>query len=135
MSANSIILIDNDKVRLQFHLRTRIVHHEIRQFVHGAELREILEKGLEAFQKHSACKWLSDDRGNGALKPDDAKWALEKWSPRVMAAGWRFWAVVMPEKVVGQMNMKRWISTYAEKGVTAAAFTDPDEAMTWLEQQ
>jgi hypothetical protein len=135
MSTQSVILIDNDKVRLQFHPRPRIVHHEIRQFVHGAELREILEKGLELFQKYAACKWLSDDRGNGPLKPADSKWALEDWAPRVMAAGWRFWAVVMPEKVIGQMNMKRWISTYAEQGVTASAFTDPDAAMTWLEEQ
>jgi hypothetical protein len=130
-----MILIDNDKVRLQYHPRTRIVHHELRQFVHGAEFREVLERGLETFRKYAAYKWLSDDRGNGPLKPADAKWALEDWAPRVMAAGWRFWAVVMPEKVIGQMNMRRWISTYAEQGVTVSAFTDPESAMTWLERE
>ena len=69
------------------------------------------------------------------LKAEDATWALEDWAPRVIAAGWRFWGVVMPEKVLGQMNMKRWIATYEEKGVTVSAFAEPLSAMSWLEQQ
>jgi hypothetical protein len=130
-----MILIENDNVRLQYHPRTKIIHHEIRRFVHGSEFRDVLEKGLEVFAKHRACKWLSDDRGNGPLKVEDSTWALEDWAPRVIAAGWRFWGVVMPEKVLGQMNMKRWIATYAERGVTVSAFTEPLPAMSWLEQQ
>jgi hypothetical protein len=129
------VIIDSDAVSLRYHPRSKIVHHEIRRFVHGEDFREILEKGLAVLKQHMASKWLSDDRGNGPLKPADADWALNDWAPRVMAAGWKFWAVVMPEKVLGQMNMKRWIQTYAEQGVTARAFSDPDEAMTWLESQ
>lgn len=53
----------------------------------------------------------------------------------MIAAGWRFWGVVMPENVLGQMNMKRWIATYAEKGVTVEAFTEPLSAMSCGEQQ
>jgi hypothetical protein len=41
----------------------------------------------------------------------------------------------MPEKVTGQMNMRRWIQEYAAQGVTARAFTDPDEALRWLSEQ
>jgi hypothetical protein len=86
------------------------------------------------FIRHRACKWLSDDRGNGPLKPEDAQWCLTSWSPRVIAAGWKFWAVVMPEKVMGPLNMRRWISTYADQGITVSAFADPVQAMTWLEK-
>jgi hypothetical protein len=129
------LLIETDSVSLRYYPSKKIVHHELRRFVHGPEFRNVLEKGLEAFKKHRAHKWLSDDRGNGPLKPADAEWALQDWAPRVMAAGWKFWAVVMPEKVLGQMNMRVWIDTYAEKGVTVQAFTDPDEALTWLERQ
>jgi hypothetical protein len=133
--ADAILLIESDAVSLRYHPRTKIVHHEIRRFVHGEEFRKILERGLEAFKKHMARKWLSDDRGNGPLKPTDADWALNDWAPRVMRAGWKFWAVVMPERVLGQMNMKRWIETYAEQGVTVKAFSDPEESRTWLEGQ
>jgi hypothetical protein len=127
------VLIDTPAATLRYHTRTKIVHHELRQFVHGEAFRNVLEEGLQAFRKYGATKWLSDDRGNGPLKPADADWALNDWAPRVMAAGWKAWAVVMPEKVLGQMNMRRWIETYAAQGVTARAFSDPDAAMTWLE--
>jgi hypothetical protein len=132
---SAIVIIDTEAVSLCYYPRTKIVHHEIRRFVHGQEFRDILEKGLEVFARHLATKWLSDDRGNGPLKPADGEWALNDWGPRVTRAGWKHWAVVMPEKVLGQMNMKRWIDNYAAKGVTVRAFTDPDEAMTWLESQ
>jgi hypothetical protein len=133
--AQAQVLIDDDAVSLWYHPKTKIVHHELKVFVHGERFRNVLEKGLEAFIQNHACKWLSDDRGNGPLKPADAEWALNDWAPRVMAAGWKYWAVVLPEKVLGQMNMKRWITTYAEQGVTAEAFTDPREAMRWLAEQ
>ena len=129
------VLIESDAVSLRYYPKTKIVHHELRQFVHGDQFRNVLEKGLEVFIQNRAHKWLSDDRGNGPLKPADAEWALGDWAPRVMAAGWKFWAVVLPEKVLGQMNMKRFIAMYAEKGVTAEAFTDPAEAMKWLVEQ
>ena len=129
------VILDTEAVSLRYYTQKKIVHHELRRFVHGEQFREVLERGLEEFQKHRACKWLSDDRGNGPLTPADAEWARNEWAPRVMAAGWKYWAVVMPEKVVGQMNMRRWIETYAKDGVAAMAFTDPREAMAWLERQ
>jgi hypothetical protein len=129
---DAIVLVDDQIASLRYHTSEKIVHHELRAFVHGARFRNILEKGLEAFRQHGAHKWLSDDRGNGPLTPEDAEWARRDWAPRVIAAGWKYWAVVMPEKIVGQMNMKRWIKEYADEGVTVRAFSDPDEAFQWL---
>ena len=51
----------------------------------------------------------------------------------VFAAGWKYWAIVMPDKIVGKMNMKRFIEDYSEKGLTIDIFSDPDEALAWLE--
>ena len=134
-SRRVVVILDNDAVSLRYYPGKKIVHHELKKFVHGETFRNVLEQGLALFKEYGAFKWLSDDRGNGALKPTDAEWALSDWAPRVMAAGWRYWAVVMPEKVIGQMNMRRWIETYAAQGVTAQAFTDPDEAFRWLDAQ
>ncbi len=128
-------IIDRANAALWYHTDTKIVHHELRRFVTGTELREILTRGVEVFEQRGACKWLSDDRGNGPLHPDDAAWAVNTWAPRVMAAGWKYWAVVMPRKVLGQMNMRQWIDMYAEKGVTVRAFDAPSEAIEWLVQQ
>ena len=95
----------------------------------------MLNKGLEVFQEFGAQKWLSDDRANSALSPEDGEWGTNNWNPRVIAAGWKYWAIVMPAKVIGQMNMQYFIKVNSELGVTARVFSDPDEAMRWLEAQ
>jgi len=128
-------MIDTEAVLLRYYPSIRIVHHEIRRFIHGPEFRELLQEGLPAFRKYGANKWLSDDRGNGPLKPADGVWAKEAWAPEVMAAGWKYWAVVMPAKAVAQMNMQRWIAVYAKRGVTVRGFADPVEAMDWLKRK
>ncbi len=129
------VILDNDAVFLRYYPRSKIVHHEIRRFVYGEPFRDLLERGLEVFIKNGACKWLSDDRANSAIRPADAEWAMVHWRPRVMAAGWKYWAVVLPEKVFGQMNMKRWIKTYEDQGISVGVFTDPEAAMQWLAAQ
>ena len=133
--SDTLVLIDDEYVSLRVHRRDKIVHHELRKFVHGERLRNVLNQGLDAFIRYGASKWLSDDRGNGALSASDSEWARTSWSPRVMAANWKFWAVVLPENVIGQMNMKMWMKAYADQGVIAQPFSDPIEAMEWLKRQ
>lgn len=128
-------LIDTPSVRLVYHIKPKIVHHELKRFVHGEPLREVLEAGVLLLEKHGARRWLSDDRGNGPVKPADEEWCKNVWFPRAVAAGWRHWAVVMPQGVLGQMNMRRWIETYATLGINAYPFEEPDPAMHWLIEQ
>ena len=125
-------LLDNDFARLRYHARHGIVHHEFKQFIHGERFRHVLETGLEALRRHGIHKWLSDDRNNGPITAADANWAISDWAPRAIAAGWKYWAVVLPEKILGQMNMRRWAATYAKQGVTGQLFTDVSEAKRWL---
>ena len=133
--ATAETIIETPGAVLRYHPFSKIVHHEFRRFVHGDEFRHVLEQGLLLLQQHQAYKWLSDDRGNGPLKPADAEWSQQSWSPRAMAAGWKYWAVVMPKKVLGQMNMTRWIEGSAAVGRIAQGFTEPAEALRWLEQK
>ena len=126
-------IIDNEYATLWYHPESKIVHHQFHQPIGGQAFRDVLNKGLEAFQEFGAQKWLSDDRGNSALSPEDSDWSINNWAPRVIAAGWKYWAIVMPAKVIGQMNMQRFIKTYGDQGVTVQIFSDLDEAMRWLE--
>jgi hypothetical protein len=48
------------------------------------------------------------------------------------AAGWKHWTVVLPDGVLGQMNMRRWIETYAAQGINAHPFQEPRAALDWL---
>jgi len=130
-----ITIIDNEYATLLYHPEAKIVHHQFHQPLSGQPFRDVLIKGVETFKEHDAKKWLSDDRGNSALTPEDGDWGTNTWTPQVIEAGWKYWAVVMPKKIIGQMNMQRWIKMYEEMGVTVQVFSDPDEAMSWLESQ
>ena len=118
-----------------YHNDTKIVHHKFHTFTHGEDLREGLIKGLEIIKKNGAAKWLPDDRENPILKKEDMEWTASVWRPAMINAGWKCWAIVMPEKTAGKMAMNKIIKEYADTGVTVQIFPDPDAALSWLESQ
>ena len=128
-------ILDNPYATLWFHPEQGIVHHQIHQFISGAVFRELLMAGTDVLQKHGATKWLSDDRSNSVLRPEDVEWSHQHWFPQTALAGWKFWAIVRPEKMVGQVTMKGLAATYGKYGITSKSFTDPKDAMWWLESQ
>jgi len=113
----------------------KLIHHQIHKFVFGEEFRRFLLAGTEAMKKNKATKWLSDDRANTVMSPEDMEWGQKTWFPQTVAAGWKFWAIVQPEKVLAQMGMEQLVKDYSAAGITAKFFTDPDEAVKWLEAQ
>lgn len=134
-TVDPITIVDNEFVTVWYHPDKRIVHHQFHKFMYGETLRDALNAGTEAMQKYNAHKWLSDDRKNSAIPKDDQDWGNTDWFPRTKAAGWKYWAIVQPENVIGQLNIKRIAQNYTEQGVVTRFFSDPDEAMTWLESQ
>jgi hypothetical protein len=129
---STITVLNNDFATVLYHPDGKIVHHQFHKFIYGQAFRDVLTKGAEIFEQYGATKWLSDDRNNSALPAEDSEWAIQTWNPRVLQAGWQYWAVVLPVKIIGQMNMQRFIEMYSEMGVTVKAFSDPDEALAWL---
>ena len=129
------IIIDNSDVTLRVYPDKKIVHHEIHQFIYGETYRELMLKGADAFEKHHCTKWLSDDRGSSALRREDIEWATSFWEPRIMKAGWKYWALILPEKVIGQLYMKRLVERGDQQGITVQLFSDPAKAMAWLGRQ
>jgi hypothetical protein len=112
-----------------------IIHHHIHEGIAGDLFRDALTKGIQAMQQYGGGKWLSDDRMNGALLPADLEWVDKVWFPQTVKAGWKFWALVPPVAVIGQMNIRRHVQLYKERGVTVQVFKNPEDAMRWLEAQ
>ena len=131
----AITIYDSPAVTVWYHTDKRIVHHQIRKFVHGKEFQAFLMAGTEALARYQAQKWLSDDRGNTVLSQDDQRWGQAVWFPQTARAGWKYWAIVTPEKVLARLTMEKLTKEYGAAGVTAKFFSDPDEAMKWLESQ
>jgi hypothetical protein len=132
---SKLTILDNEYATLWYYPETKILHHKIKKFIFGEPLQHLLNTGTEQLKKYGAHKWLSDDRNNNALRTSDAEWSTTVWLPNTAKAGWKYWAIVQPEKISGQMNMKRHASTTNSAGVTVSVFNDLDEAMTWLVNQ
>ncbi len=134
-AANTVVVADTPSFIMWYHSDTKIVHHQIKKFTFGKEFRDFLLTGTELIRKHKATKWLSDDRSNTALAKEDLDWAQTNWTPQTLQAGWKHWAIVQPEKVLGKMAMERVVKEYSSAGINARFFTDVDEAMKWLVAQ
>jgi hypothetical protein len=130
----STTVIDNEFATLFYHEDTKVVHHSFKKAIAGEALRNLLLTGVDVLKKNEAHKWLSDDRGMDAPLPDeDTAWAQAEWFPRAKEAGWQYWALVVPAEVKSRINLSEFVFNYAQQGLRVAVFTQPEEAMKWLE--
>ncbi len=130
-----ITVYDSPVVTVWVHPETKIVHSQIHKFVSGKEFQSFLMAGLDALITHKATKWLSDDRSNSVLRKEDVDWGNQNWFPQCVRNGWKYWAIVQPEKVLAHAPMERLVEDYKKYGITSKFFSDATAAMIWLEQQ
>jgi hypothetical protein len=135
MDASRVCVLDTTLIAVWVYPTRRMIHHEMKAFCFGADFRAALTRGAEAMEQHRAIKWLSDDRANGALVPEDEQWGYDVWFPRAIAAGWQPWAVVRPAQLLGQASLGRVSKQYVDAGINVQMFGDPAEAMRWLDAQ
>jgi hypothetical protein len=95
----------------------------------------VLDRGVELLKEHGATKWLSDNRAMEPHNKADGEWVNTNWLPRAIAAGWKFWALVVPDSTMARMNMSQFVEEFYNHGVRVMVFIDIDEAMHWLEVQ
>ncbi len=127
-------IIDTPYYAIYFYPEPKIVHLELHKPFSGEPYRHALTEGLEVLKSNNAIKWLSDGRKGGILSKDDAEWGLKIWAPLIIKAGWKYWALILPELVMGQLNMKFFMDQYTSKGITVKLFSDPNEGFKWLEE-
>ncbi len=135
MSDSRTIIIDNEYVTVWCYPVDGIIYHQFHKYCYGEIFRGMLTTSLEAFEKNKCTKWLSDDRKFGAVLPADKEWGDKFWQPRMLASGWKYWAMVLPERVTGKMNIEKMVQEYERRGVIATYHKDPEFAMAWLRRQ
>jgi hypothetical protein len=72
---------------------------------------------------------------NPVLSAKDIEWAQTNWLPTTREVGWKYWAIVQPERIVAKVTMENLMREYSKFGLNAKFFFDPDEALKWLESQ
>ena len=128
----AITLIDDPQRTLAYHADFRVVHHTIRGSLPSADFRDLLTKGAECLEKHKATKWLSDDRQLAPISPEDSDWGEIVWGPRVLKAGFKFWAIVVPAHAVGSLQLRRFANMYRARGVSVEVFENLEATWRWL---
>ena len=131
-SSLPITIIDDEKRRLVFYRESKVVHHTIKAPLHGNDFRDLLSRGADCLERNNAAKWLSDDRANEPLSTDDNAWADSIWVPRVMRAGFKYWAIVVPKSATGSLQMRRLSNEFSDRGVEVKVLSTLESAMTWL---
>ena len=129
----TITVLDNDHLTLYFHEEKMMVHHTYKPPIGGEYLKEGLNVGVDFLRQYGAKKWLSDNRAIEGHTEQETEWINTDWLPRAIAAGWEFWALVVPHDIAARMNMAEFVNSFYEMGVRVQVFVDLDEAMTWLE--
>ncbi|MCP5501603.1 MAG: hypothetical protein H7A25_17000 [Leptospiraceae bacterium] len=132
---NRETIIDEESASLYFYPELKVIHHSFHKFLNDGTFRRVLTKGADLFIKHNCKKWLSDDRQSPIIKKEDLDWGVQHWTPRVTKAGWKYWAIILPDKEVGKIMMKPLIEEYSNNGITVKIFNDDVSALKWLSQQ
>ena len=65
-------------------------------------------RGTDLLKEKGATKWLSDARNSNAITRADLEWGDDVWLPKAVEYGWKYWAIVEPERFIGQMEIKRY---------------------------
>ncbi|MFN8528429.1 MAG: hypothetical protein U0670_07450 [Anaerolineae bacterium] len=125
------VLIDNEFITLRYLPDEKIVHHTIHKPIDYNTLGAAMELGLKVLQENGASKWLSDDRLNGPVVMEDTE-INRDWGKRMVAAGWRYWANIVPEEIVAADSLVPIIETFYEIGLRMMVFTNADDALAWL---
>jgi hypothetical protein len=126
------VILDNEFVTLWYYPRLRIVHHQMLKAPSSDAFRELLTRGADLVEAHRAAKWMSDDRANTVLREADEQWSDSVWLPRVLAGGFKYWAIVLPHAAIGKLNMHRLAADHARRGIFSHIDTSPDDAFEWL---
>ncbi len=132
---NAQELINTEAMSLWYHPTSNFLHHKIKQRLPKGAFEELLSTGADYLEKKRASKWLSDDSNVVAISQEDSEYGDKVWAPRVIKAGFKYWAVVLPKSAVGSLQVKRFINEYRDKGVTVEAFDSIDSATAWLDSK
>ncbi len=128
-----IVIVENEYITVQYLPDKKIIYHTVHKPVNDQLFKDALNAGTDALEKYRACKWLSDDRKNGPLSPEMLEWGRNTWDVRTIAAGWKYWANVVPEAVASAGSLMPVVEALYQLGLRMMVFTDPEKAFAWLD--
>jgi hypothetical protein len=96
-----------------------------------AEFAALLDAEIKALKEHGCSKMLADCRRQRVLNSADQERAEREWTPRVIDAGLKKFAVVLPESDMAAAHLQDRL-TSAKPAVQIRYFGSVEEARAWL---
>jgi hypothetical protein len=105
---------------------------EWKAWANSQEYRAAHETVLTAFRENHASRNLIDATHARVVSDEDQKWLIQNWIPRVVAAGRRWTAIVMPKRALAR-TISENIDKRPRSSLTEIEYFDTvDEAAAWL---
>jgi len=96
------------------------------------EFAAALEAGLTALTEHRGSRWLADCRDMKTIQQSDQEWVDKSWFPRIIAAGLRRMALVIPKSGLAMTNLEDIVGRVPAGKVDAEFFATMAEAESWI---
>ena len=129
---NIDIILDNDVHTLMYDHQHQTVRHTLKQFNRAEQWKSLLIAGIDTFKKYNATKWLSDNRQGTVIPSEMYDWIDTYWLQEMLKAGWKKWAVVQVDTVIGKMSMKKFVEKFQAYNVEVRVFSSLEEAENWI---
>ncbi|MCB2213088.1 hypothetical protein KQI52_13320 [bacterium] len=127
-----MLLHESAHTRIEWLEDDKILLKQFNGYVGGREMREAFNAGYEAMRTHNGCKWLSDNRYLKPYQQADVDWINTDWFPRMMDIGWKYWGIVEPVSIMGNLSMRSFINLYRDQGLVLNVFDSIKEGRAWL---
>jgi hypothetical protein len=127
-----IIVVNNEYITVRYLPDKKIIYHTVHKPIESRLFMDALDAGGVVMRQNGACKWLSDDRKNGPLSPEMIA-GPAIWGPGMVAAGWKYWANVVPKDIASAGTLVPVMDTLFELGLRMMVSTNVEEAFQWLE--
>ena len=110
----------------------KAAHIEWQGWADPAEFAAANDAMILALKQHSGSRALGDCRNMRVIKQSDQEWVSRDWIPRVLAAGLRRMALVIPKSGLALMNVQEIMSRVPGTKLDVAYFPTIEEAKAWL---
>jgi 3D (Asp-Asp-Asp) domain-containing protein len=107
-------------------------HIEWQGWANPTEFADANNAIVRALSEHHGSRALGDCRNMKVIQQSDQEWSNQDWFPRVLAAGLRRMALVIPKSGLAAMNVKDIMSRVPGTRLDVAYFATLEEARSWL---
>ena len=97
-----------------------------------AEFNALLDAEVKALEAHGGSRLLADCRRQRVLNPADQERADREWTPRVIQAGLKRFAVVLPVSDMAAGHLRERLGKVPNTAIEIAYFASVEEAREWL---